>query len=482
MKLYQRQLLAILSLFLAIFGLTVYFVFKSLNAAIDSSSKTSAILLTSYVQDIVLSGLDGVEFHDKLPPDHDSRLRQLLLKELNKFDCVENVFLLNRLGKIIFSLKPGAIDFYPTQSLPAETGTGNFATAKVIQRSGAGACDAVWMVEPAANLLGVVRINPKAGRIRAILQDLDIKLYLLGFAGVLGAIFLSFIGTRVSRSALANISKALDVIDKRKYGFRLKWKADDEFANTYQKVNEALQRMEQLDAAQRNAVQKRNSVINELKTTSRFLDIMAHEIKNPLHALGINLDVLKSKIQKSQPQESTLKHVEILEHELDHLQEVVQGFLSYVRPGVPKRERAPVNEIIRQVCQMVSANAEKAKLRIETRLAKNLRDILVDRGQLQQALHNVVINAIHATAAGGKIIIRSWAKRNRILIAIKDSGTGISKEQIKKIFDLYYTTKKDGTGLGLPVSKRIVEANGGELQLESAVGKGTTVTLLFPAM
>ncbi|MFQ5753867.1 MAG: PAS domain-containing sensor histidine kinase, partial [bacterium] len=173
---------------------------------------------------------------------------------------------------------------------------------------------------------------------------------------------------------------------------------------------------------------------------------------------------------------------EILEYEIEHLQEVIQGFLSYVRPGKPKKERIKINELIKGVCQTVAAEAEKSKIRIESRLSKGLREVLLDKGQIQQALYNIIINAMHATGEGGKISIRSWPKKKKILVSVKDNGTGISKEQLKKIFDLYYTTKKNGTGLGLPVTKRIIEANGGQIQLESKTEKGTKVTLMFPSL
>ena len=131
---------------------------------------------------------------------------------------------------------------------------------------------------------------------------------------------------------------------------------------------------------------------------------------------------------------------------------------------------------------MVAPEAEKSKISIETRLGKNLNDVLIDRGQLQQALHNLLINAVHATGEGGKVNIRSQAKRKKVLVSIKDTGTGIAKEQLQKIFDLYFTTKKNGTGLGLPISKRIVEANGGQMELESKLNKGTTITISLQSL
>jgi signal transduction histidine kinase len=226
----------------------------------------------------------------------------------------------------------------------------------------------------------------------------------------------------------------------------------------------------------------RNALQSDMKTLSKFLDIMAHEIKNPLHAFGINLDVLKTKIDKDLPKADYMKHVKILEQEAEHLQEIIEGFLTYARPGVPRRERSTINMIVKNVCQMAVADAKKRNIKLETRLARSLPDVMIDRKQIQQALHNIVINAVHASHDGGKISIRSWINRSRVNVAVKDNGSGIPKEQLDKIFDLYFTTKKDGSGIGLPVTKRMVESNSGQIKFESKEGKGTEVLLSFPGV
>ncbi|RMF65605.1 MAG: sensor histidine kinase, partial [Calditrichaeota bacterium] len=311
------------------------------------------------------------------------------------------------------------------------------------------------------------------------LHDLTIKFYLIGFGAALAVIFLALLGTRTLKRPLRQVEEAMTAIDRRRHGFRLKVPEGQEFAEAYRKVNRALVRLEQLDSVQRSAVQRRNALANELKTISRFLDVLAHEIKNPLHALGINVDVLKTKIQREKPRADILKHAKILERELEHLQEVVQGFLNFVRPGVPQKERTQLNSVVREVIQLAGPEAQKRKIKVEARLAKSLRHVTLDPRQMQQALHNVLINAVHASYDGGKIVVRTWQKGNRVLVSVKDEGMGMSKADLKKVFELYYTTKKGGTGLGLPITKRLVEANGGELQVESAQGKGTTVTMMF---
>jgi signal transduction histidine kinase len=481
MKVFHRQLLLSLLFFGVLFGCTAYFATRGIHSSVSNLTEESTLLLAAHLQSFFSANINSSALTGKLLPAEESQLRDVLFKETVRFKILEDLYLVNGENELIFALnaKPASRVFIPPTKSSASDLLQNPRLRKI---KGVGAFEYLWKLDPQRNLYAVLRVRAEAGTLRPILHDFNLKLYLIGFAGLLGVVLLSLLGSRVSKSPLHQISRAMDTIDKRRYGFRLKWNKEDEFADLYQKVNGALQRLEQLDQAQRAAVQRRNFALNELRTISRFLDIMSHEIRNPLHSLGINLDVLKTKIDKGQPKDSTLKHVQTLESQLEHLQEVVQGFLSYVRPGVPKKEKSTVNDIVKQVCEMAGPEAEKSKIRIETRLGKNLHDVVLDRSQVQQALHNVVINAIHATGEDGRISIRSWEKRDKVLISVKDTGAGIPKEQLKKIFDLYYTTKKNGTGLGLPVSKRIVEANSGQLQLESSAGKGTTVTFMFPAM
>ncbi|HEX9654347.1 MAG TPA: HAMP domain-containing sensor histidine kinase [bacterium] len=481
MKVFHRQLFLSLLFLGLLFGSTVYFSIQGLHSSIDNLTEQSAQLLAEHLKTFLADSINTSALVGKLSRVDESQLRQVLLKETGRFQTIEDVFVVDSEKQAIFSLNATPLGS-AAALLPSSDSSNHAREVKITKRPGIGAYECAWIIDAEDHLYGVLRVRAETGSLRSVLHNVNLKLYLIGFAGVIGAIALAMMSSRVSKSPLHQMARAMETIDKRRYSFRLKWNKDDEFADVYQKANLALQRLEQLDTAQRTAVQRRTAVLNELRTISRFMDIMSHEIKNPLHALGINLDVLKTKIDKGQPRDSTLKHIQILEDQLHHLQEVVQGFLSYVRPGVPKKEKSAVNELIKHVCEMAAADAEKAKIRIETRLGKGLHDVVLDRNQVQQAVHNIVINAIHATGEGGKITIRSWEKRDKVLVAVKDTGVGIGKDQLKKIFDLYYTTKKNGTGLGLPVSKRIVEANDGQLLLESVVGKGTTVTFMFPAM
>ncbi len=473
MKLLPKQLTILLIFFGLFFGLTVYFSHWGLSSSQKVILEQNVNLLAEKIKSTINSAGPELDSSSTWSETSGKKFKQYLLNQLSDYKEIEEIFLLTESKEILFSL------YAKNPTIPASFDTLiNNSTEKIvlIKATDSETFGASWLIPAPKSFTCILRIDSTL-RISGIIHNLKIKWYLLGFAGILVIIFLSLIWSKVLSSPMRDIEKAMLQIDKRKYGYRLKIKKDDPFAKVYEKVNLALQRLEQLDSVQRNAVQRKNALVSEMKTFSRFMDMMAHEVKNPLHALGINLDVLKTKVQKGKPKRDVLKHSEILEHEIDHLQEVIQGFLNYVRPGVPRKERLKINNLIKDVCEMVAPEAEKSKISIETRLGKNISDVLIDRGQFQQALHNILINAVHATSEGGKVNIRSWAKRKIVLLSVKDTGTGIAKEQLQKIFDLYFTTKKNGTGLGLPISKRIVEANGGQMQLDSKLNKGTTITI-----
>lgn len=479
MKIFHKQLILLVILFGIIFGTSVYFYFRGLNQTVEKLSRESTLLLANQFKSKTATMLREFDSGGDWTDVQKASLREFFLDESNTYPQLDAFFVVDKDSQVVFSLNSieqnGKL---PVRSFPGQKNNGSKTNIKMVKNDNSEFYYAFWEIHSPNGLTGILRVDP-AIMINEVRHNLTLKLYLIGFSGVLGVILISLIGARVLRSPMNEVAKAMVNIDKRKYGFRLKRKQEDEFSDVYEKVNLALRRLEQLDSVQRAAVQRKNSLLKELKTIARFLDIMAHEIKNPLHAFVINLDVLKTKIQKGRAKADSLKHVRILELEVEHLKEIINGFLRYVRPGVPQKERSKINNIIKDVCQMASAEAEKTKIKIETRLAKGLKDVFLDRSQFQQALHNIMINAIHATSEGGKILIRSWARRNKILVSVKDTGAGISKEELKKIYELYFTTKKEGTGIGLPISKRIIEANGGQMQLESKVGKGTTVTIIL---
>lgn len=479
MKVFHKQLILLLLFLGLIMGTAGYFAYSGFSEIFRELTIDSAQLAGSRFQDDIDEMLQKQKFGGRWVADYAEPIREYFLVEKENLNSLHDFYLISADSQVVFQLNRSngeALDLPGSGQLSQSIGK----NPSLFDWTASGRHVISW--RPLDSQLTAVLVMDAWGNIQDEVGSLTIQLYLVVFGTILGVMFLAMLTSRIVKSPMKLVDRAMINIDKRKYGYRVKAKRDDEFYDIFQKVNAALTRLEQLDSVQRTAVQRKNSLLRELKTISRFMDIMAHEVKNPLHALVINIDVLKTKIEKGRPKTDSIKHIDIIERELDHLREVINGFLSYVRPGVPQKERIELNALVKDVCQMAEAESEKAGVRIESRLGKGLRDISVDRGQLQQALHNVLINALHASSQDSKVIVRTWSKANKVLLAVKDAGAGISKEELKRIFDLYFTTKKDGSGIGLPVTRKIIESNGGTMQLESKVDKGTTVTFSFNAI
>lgn len=210
---------------------------------------------------------------------------------------------------------------------------------------------------------------------------------------------------------------------------------------------------------------------------------VAHEIGNPLNSMDIHLQLLSRKIKKlpDNEQSSLLKHLETAQNEIRRLDGILKQFLQAVRPTSPTREQAKVHDILKETLHLLEAELEQRKTQVSLDLTTNEPLLSLDRGQIHQALYNLLRNASQALpASGGKIAIQSKATPYEFSLSISDNGSGISPEHMGALFEPYKTTKKSGTGLGLIIVRRILREHGGEIEIDSEEGKGTTVTLFFP--
>lgn len=474
MKLLPKNLLVLFVFFVLFFGAAVFFSFSTFHRMVGQAGRTSAFLAALQIRATVDSCLTKSQNeHRPLIADSDV-LKRALERDFTLMGNLENFIILNQDSSVIFSLYVKPNDEL-VNGLRATDVLFDSSGIRILSWKDKGQQLATWHVRELDNLMGLLYVN-KEEPFRQIVHQTTLNFYVLGVAGLLTVVLLAFIISGFAKTPVRNIERAISTAPGRRR-FRLKATPDSDFYSAYQKVNQMVDKLQQLDASQRKISRRKNALTRELKTMSRFLDVMAHEVKNPLHALVINLDVLKTKIQRDKSKSETLKHARILEKELDHLQEVIGGFLDFVRPGVPQKEPVDFNQVVRSVCQMAEQEASRAKVKIERRFASNMRNVNIDKNQFKQALHNIVLNAIHASSEGSKVVVRTWARRNTAFVSVKDSGSGMSPEQLEKAFDLYFTTKKNGSGIGLPISKKLIEANGGQLKVDSKPEKGTQVSI-----
>jgi two-component system, sporulation sensor kinase E len=209
---------------------------------------------------------------------------------------------------------------------------------------------------------------------------------------------------------------------------------------------------------------------------------VAHEIGNPLNSLNIHLQLMERELRNSKgPSAERLRNdVRVARDEIARLDSIINQFLRAIRPTKPDVELASVNDILRETVKLLEREIRDRDILVELELADDLPRTLVDRGQIKQAVYNVIKNGLQAMSAGGILRARTEADSENVIISIIDTGHGIPPDKIGLVFEPYYTTKKSGSGLGLMIVQRILRDHGGAIELESDVDRGTTVRLKLP--
>jgi len=205
---------------------------------------------------------------------------------------------------------------------------------------------------------------------------------------------------------------------------------------------------------------------------------VAHEIRNPLSSIKGFATWFRERYRDNPEDRET---ADVMIHEVDRLNRVITQLLEFARPLTMNRVPTPLPTLIRHALKMVDGEAQAKRIRVETDLSVEVGEILLDADRMTQVLLNLFQNAIGAMEEEGLLRIsldRHDEKGVRLTVA--DTGIGISKEELLRVFDPYFTTRPSGTGLGLAIVHKIVEAHGGEVRLESEPGRGTTATILLP--
>jgi signal transduction histidine kinase len=226
----------------------------------------------------------------------------------------------------------------------------------------------------------------------------------------------------------------------------------------------------------------------------RLLAGVAHEVKNPLNAMTIHLELLKQKLAVHEPvvvpvgggggpgrNTDLTKHVGVIASEIKRLDEVVAGFLKFARPEELRLQPIALDQVIHDVVRTITPEAHRRRVAVREDCPSSLPDINADQGMLTQAVLNLAINALQAMPDGGTLRIgcRQIGGR-RVELVVEDTGVGIPPEYLPRVFDLYFTTKENGSGIGLSMVFRIVQLHDGEIEAQSTPGAGTTFRLKFP--
>jgi signal transduction histidine kinase len=201
-------------------------------------------------------------------------------------------------------------------------------------------------------------------------------------------------------------------------------------------------------------------------------------VKNPINAIVVHLEVLRQKLQQIDPQ--TRRHLDVIGSEIQRLDRVVRTLVDFTRPVELQLKDLDLRRLVDDVVALAAPDAERHNVRIDNVSAAGPLPVRIDSDLVKQALLNVVLNGVQAMDDGGVLHIASQSMNGSALVEVRDQGPGIPPDIRDKIFNLYFTTKKTGSGIGLAMSYRVMQLHNGSLEFDSVAGQGTTFRLQFP--
>src|SRR3954468_9694484 len=209
---------------------------------------------------------------------------------------------------------------------------------------------------------------------------------------------------------------------------------------------------------------------------------LAHEIKNPLSTIRLNMELLAEDLAELETPAGrrSLKRVEVVRRECGRLQSLLDDFLSYAKVRRLHLEPSDLNHQIDDVLDFFAPEAAEADVEIVRYLDPELPRVMLDREAFRQALLNLIINAKQAMPDGGQLVVRTAAAGAVVEISLIDTGCGMDHQTLSKMFEAFYSTKPNGSGLGLPTTEKIVAAHGGQIRVQSEVSRGTQITIELP--
>jgi signal transduction histidine kinase len=232
------------------------------------------------------------------------------------------------------------------------------------------------------------------------------------------------------------------------------------------------------DAEAQRKLGRELQTADRLAAISRVSGGVAHEVKNPLNAMLLHVEVAKAKLARGDT--DVIPQMETISSEILRLDRVVKTFLDFTRPVELKLETVPVPRLLDELLELARPQADASMIRVLVGQKADGVGVRIDRDLLKQAILNIVVNAMQAMPEGGELRFDSIAGEEFAEIRISDTGAGIPAELRDKIFRLYFTTKKEGSGIGLAMTYRIVQLHDGTIDFTSEPGKGTTFSIRLP--
>ncbi|HHH75733.1 MAG TPA: two-component sensor histidine kinase [Phycisphaerae bacterium] len=216
-----------------------------------------------------------------------------------------------------------------------------------------------------------------------------------------------------------------------------------------------------------------------LLEVSRLVGGLAHEIKNPLSTINLNIKLLLEDLERFHDEDHRrlLRRLGSVQGEADRLSGILEDFLRFAGRVELQKSQTDISAMVAELIGFFAPQADAARVVMRSSLPEKSVVCNIDQHFIKQALLNLLINAVDAMSSGGELLVRVTDDGPKARIEVIDTGKGIAPELMEKIFDIYYSTKKDGSGIGLAITRRLIRAHGGTIKVESDEGKGTRFTI-----
>lgn len=327
---------------------------------------------------------------------------------------------------------------------------------------------------------GVVIQQPTAEAFAAA-RRMQIQILFIMLGSVMLAALIAFFYSRHFLRPVDRLILGINRIARGDLHYRIEPLGTDEISRLAEHFNQMAERL-------RN-IQNQLKRTERLDTLGKLASVLSHEIRNPLNSMVINMQILQREYSKKTPDREKLDHyLKIVVDEIKRVDDLVNNFLIIARPPKLEQEVHNIPEIIDEVITVQQPLVLPKGIRIKRAYESDTLLARVDRNKLKQVFLNIFLNAVQAMPGGGRLSITvasvppdiTDTSQEMLRIVFADTGKGIKPEDLSQVFDFYYSTKKEGTGIGLSLAQQIIEEHGGRIAIRSEVDKGTEVEIYLP--
>ncbi len=486
---FARMAAATALVLIAVLGTSYYLAFRIQSEQALESTRRQAILLTRALKNTIRIGMES---------GHTQSLAAIF-QTVGAIPGVEKLRVFNEDGRIRYSAKPAEIGHLtdeldytvyrsPERSTPFQsdvTGHRSFCMVEPIENEGK-----CWKCHPRdVDVLGVLDVCLSMEDTEVSIEhNRFILLSFTGIAIVLTWFLMSILLNRFVSRPVAALVRTMESVEAGKLDRRVDIRSGDELGRLGRSFNEMIRKLSDAQAELEKLHHRQLARADRLASLGEMAAGIAHEIKNPLAGIYGAAQVLSREFPEGDPKREILDEMTALSRRLDS---TIRDLLNFARYTEPQFSRGNLNEVIEKVLFLLQQVREGKRAKVVRDYDPAMPEIEMDAEQVKQVFLNLALNALQASPAGCTLTIRTRAevppeeggdlpRRRFVMASVSDDGPGIPPDRLQKIFQPFYTTKEAGTGLGLSMTRKILDLHEGRITVKSEPGKGATFTVFLP--